>query len=152
MPEFSLSISLSTFVPLLAAVLSIALSFFVYRMTIPPIPGRIRFLLATLRAVGLFFLILLIAEPLLSLLSRTDEPPQILVLIDNSRSMTITDKEKVRSDELRSLLASNEIRRLAEIGEVRFASFYSKARKVSTFAYDPHEAKRTLPIISAEDA
>ena len=136
MPEFSLSISLSTFVLLLAAVLSIALSFFVYRMTIPPIPGRIRFLLATLRAVGLFFLILLIAEPLLSLLSRTDEPPQILVLIDNSRSMTITDKEKVRSDEIRSLLASNEIRRLSEIGEVRFASFDSKARMFSTFAYD----------------
>ncbi len=136
MPELSFSISLSTLVLLLAALLSIAFSFFVYRRTIPPVPGRIRFLLAALRSVGLFFLFLLIAEPLISLLSRTDEPPQVLVLVDNSRSMTITDKTGVRTEEVRSLLASAEIRRLSEIGDVRFASFDSRTRIFSAFSYD----------------
>ena len=136
MPELSLSISFSTFVLVAAALLAVALSLYVYRVTIPPLPTRIQFLLATLRALGLFFLFLLIAEPLLSLFQRTNEPPQTLVLIDNSRSMTITDAPGVRSEELRSVLASDAIRKLSEIGDVRFALFDSRLRLLSSFSYD----------------
>src|SRR3972149_2210173 len=136
MPELSLSISLSTLFVLTAALLSIALSVFVYRITIPAIPGRVRLLLVALRSLGLFFLFLLIAEPLVSLFQRTDEPPQTLVLVDNSRSMTIADKSGVRSEDLRSVLNSDAIQRLSEFGEVRFAVFDSRARFFSSFSYD----------------
>src|SRR5512139_398596 len=136
MPEFSLSISLSTLVLVLAALLSIGLSIFVYRITIPPVPNRVRSILAALRSAGLFFLILLIAEPLLSLLTRRDEPPQILVLVDNSRSMTITDKGRIRSETIRSILSSEEMHRLSDIGDLRFAMFDSKTRLLSAFSYD----------------
>ena len=136
MPDLSLSVSFSTYIIVTSALLAAVLSVFVYRVTIPPIPTGIRFFLAVLRTLGLFFLFLLIAEPLVSLLRHTVEPPQTLVLVDNSRSMTITDQSGIRSEELRSVLASGAIRQLSDIGEVRFALFDSRVQFLSSFSYD----------------
>lgn len=136
MPELSVSNSFSTLVVLLAAMFAALLSFLSYRFTIPPVPRRIRLLLAAIRAIALFLLFFLIGEPLLSFLNRTTEPPQTLVLVDNSRSMTIADKSGVRSEQLRSVLSSDALASLADPGEARYALFDSRFRLLSSFTFD----------------
>jgi len=136
MPELSLSISFSTFVIVAAALLSAALSFFVYRVTIPPIPTRIRFFLVVLRTFGLFLLFLLTAEPVISLFQRTLEPPEILVLVDNSRSMKLKDRMGNRETQVHALLKSGAFERLSEIGAVRTVLFDAQPKPLTSFHPD----------------
>ena len=89
MPELSLSTSYSIVVLLVSAVAAGALSFFSYRTTVPPVSPRRRVILMTLRGAGLFAVFFLIGTPLVSLLTHTEQPPETVVLIDNSRSMTL---------------------------------------------------------------
>jgi len=133
MPELSLSTSYSIFVLLVSAVAAGALSYFSYRTTVPPVPPRRRVILMTLRAAGLFAVFFLIGTPLISLLTRTEQPPETVVLIDNSRSMTLRDRQGDRAAELRSLLQKPALQNL---GATRFALFDARTRFLSSFSPD----------------
>ncbi len=80
---------------------AIALSYAVYRRTVPPLPKSLRFMLGTLRALSLTLLFLLLAEPLLSLIRTVDIPPRVAVLLDNSISVAITDASINRRQQYR---------------------------------------------------
>jgi hypothetical protein len=134
MPELHLSISLHSALLAGALVLAAALTYAVYRTTIPPIPTGLRVLLITLRALAVFLLIFLIGEPLFSLIARSTQPPVVAVLVDNSRSMTIRDRTGDRSEQLRSVITSPSLKRVETLGEARYVLFDAKPRLLDAFA------------------
>ena len=91
------------------AVLSIAALFGViwfYRTIIGRTDRVQAVLLTTLRVIAVFLVILLIFRPVLSFERRTSEKPVLLVGVDHSRSMSITDVENrpTRFQSARNLL------------------------------------------------
>jgi hypothetical protein len=136
MPEISFSTSTSFILLSAALVAGVALSRFSYRATNPPLAPRRRQFLVALRSLGLFFLFLLIGDPLVSLLYRSEQPPVLAVLIDDSRSMTIADKTGKRSGRLFGVLDSTPLQELSREGEVRFVAFGEQARDLVSIGPD----------------
>lgn len=136
MPEVSFSTSYSIILLVVALAGGVALSRFSYRTTNPPIASRRKLFLVVLRGLGLFSLFLLIGEPLLSVLYRSTQLPVTVVLIDDSRSLTIADKTGKRSDHLFKALSSEPIQQLSREGEVRFAAFGDGVRGIESVGPD----------------
>lgn len=86
MPELHLSLSLRLVFILLAALFAVAGAMLVYRITVPPVSSAKRITLISLRSFGLFLIVLLIGEPLLSLISHSIDQPLVAVLIDDSQA------------------------------------------------------------------
>lgn len=136
MPDLHLSLSFHPALLASAALIAALLSWFVYRVTVPPVPRLVKTTLAVLRWLGLFFLLLFLGEPLLSLLHRTVEPPVTVVLIDDSRSMTIKDQAGERRSVLTTTLQSDAMRDLASAGTIRYAAFGEKTKFFDSFSID----------------
>jgi hypothetical protein len=110
MPDIELGFSTSALVVIVLVVTAVVLAVLFYRYTLPPVSRGTRVLLSMLRSLSLSLLLLLLCEPLLRTILSHVEPPAVAVLIDNSRSMSITDRSGKRSDELRALLRSGALR------------------------------------------
>ena len=78
-PLFAISLHLS--LPwgwlILAAAIAAALGVFAYRRPVPPLSPPLRYALTALRAAGLFLLITLLFEPLLTFTRHYDVPPAV---------------------------------------------------------------------------
>ncbi|MFH0991314.1 MAG: hypothetical protein V1799_15005 [bacterium] len=136
MQELHLSTSYHAVLLFLALGVAFGLSWFSYRFTIPPISRFSRAVLFTLRALALWFLFLLLGDPLLTLISRSDDPPEVLLLIDDSKSLAIKDKGGDRRLTLTAILKSNTFQQLSGIGKLRTMLFHEKSRIVEKFAPD----------------
>ncbi|MGH2569156.1 MAG: vWA domain-containing protein, partial [Bacteroidota bacterium] len=136
MSDLHLSFSFHPAFLLGAALGAFLLAWFTYRVTVPPVSRLLRILLATARGLALFLLMLFIGEPLLSLLRRTIDPPTTVVLIDDSRSMSIKDRAGERGAVLRDLLQSDAFRTLESVGAVRHALFSTRTRFLDSFSPD----------------
>ncbi len=136
MPDLHLTFSFPTFFLFLAILVSGFVSWFAYRSTVPPVPAPLRRTMMFLRALAMVCLSIVLGEPLLSLFMHSTENPIVLVLADNSKSMTIRDRSGVRSESLLNVLQSDELKELSMIGEVRYALFSSNARILSSFSKD----------------
>lgn len=127
----------STPVLALVAVLAAALmAFWFYRTTVPPLPPFRRYSLLVLRAFTLAFLFLLLTEPVIRIVSVTPRRPVLVVLADNSSSMTVRDRLGDRTATLRSLLASSPMRELEQRADVRVLAMGSTTRPLSTTHLD----------------
>lgn len=62
-----------------------------YRRTFPPLPARRRAVLATARALGWILLVVFLIEPALVSTSISRRPPVVPLLLDASRSMSVSD-------------------------------------------------------------
>jgi hypothetical protein len=102
----SLSLDLSGgpwYLYLLFAALSVLISAYLYRVTVPPVDARMRAVLIALRSIGLMALILLLYEPLARFRRSESVQPRIAVAIDMSRSMGMRDRTRDRLTELRAV-------------------------------------------------
>lgn len=70
---------------------AIAFALGVYRHTQPRATRRLRIILPALRSVSIVLLLLLLAEPVLTLLLKRTVPPTIITLLDTSTSMAVGD-------------------------------------------------------------
>ncbi len=134
MPEFHFSLLLPLALLLLAACSAAALSWFVYRVTVPPIAKPLNYVLTSLRAFGLFLTFLLLGEPLLSIVTRTVEPPVITVLLDNSKSMALNDPKGKRKQAVSSRLQSMFDKLVS--GKPRYGFFAGDVRWFDSFSSD----------------
>jgi len=122
MPSPQLALSSPWFVALLFVLLAAAAAYALYRVTLPPVPFRLRLLLALLRGASLALMALLLLEPLLRLVRTAEQPAVLAVLADNSLSMRITDRLGSRADALRNAL--ERVRDAAPAGaDVRVYTF-----------------------------
>jgi len=126
-----LSFQISWYVFVLAALVGAAISFFVYRYTVPPVSPAKRYLLTVLRSLALLLIIFALCEPLFKFTRHSTSPPVVAVLVDNSLSMTLADDAGNREQKLRSLLSSKDLQRLSSASKVVFYSFSSSLRENS---------------------
>ncbi|MBN1396770.1 MAG: hypothetical protein JXA06_01945 [Bacteroidetes bacterium] len=136
MPEFHFSFTFSIVVLLAAAVCAFAIAAYVYRTTVPPVSPFKKKVLIFLRGLGLFLLFLLIGEPILTLIVHSADQPVLAVLIDNSQSMTITDKTGKRDEKLKTALGSPVWKQIAEKGKIEYYAFDRKAYKLTAMDED----------------
>jgi hypothetical protein len=136
MPELHFSLSFRVVSLLLAAMCSVAMAMTVYHVTVPPVSLVKRIVLIFLRSLGLFFLFLLIGEPLLSLITHSVEQPIAAVFVDNSQSMAIKDRSGQRDEALKSILRSSVWQQLGMDGKVDYSLFNGKVRNLSAIVED----------------
>ena len=126
MPRIELSSTTSLAVIIVLGMAAAVIAFFFYRYTLPPVPRTTRFLLAGLRTAVLFFICLLLFEPLARLLFSSTQPPMLAVLIDNSRSMRLVDRVGDRAEQLHTILRADLSRLLPPGSTLRAYTFGSR--------------------------
>jgi hypothetical protein len=82
-------------VAVIFALLAAAAAWFSYRKTIPPLPPGRRAFLTSLRTLTMVVLALLLAEPVLQFVDTRTDAPVVAVLLDNTRSVTVSGKDGV---------------------------------------------------------
>lgn len=159
MPEINLTTSINGLIVLGFGLLAFLVATVMYRFTVPPVPRGLKTILIILRSLGLFCIILLISEPLLSLLRRTTNRPTILLLADNSKSMTLRDRSTDRREETLNLLQSSALQNLDQFGDVRYGVFDTRTRFLTvplpdslTFSGEGTDIGRALKDVNRETA
>lgn len=89
--DIQINYAYSGYLLILAIVLLIGISYFIHRVTVPPLSAFKRSALIFLRSISLILLLFLIFEPVLSFSKKIEIIPTNLVFIDNSRSIRIDD-------------------------------------------------------------
>jgi hypothetical protein len=116
---------------LIAAAFGAAISFFVYRTTVPPVSSFRRYLLIVLRGLALMLLILALCQPVFKLTRRSALQPAVAVLVDNSLSMSLTDGAGNREQLLRSMISGKTLGELSAVAHVELFTFSSSLRGVN---------------------
>lgn len=119
---------------LTALVAAIAAIRWFYRRVPETISRMMRLLFATLRGAALAVLIVLLMEPVLSLVRTAHERPVIGVLVDRSRSMAIADATTAatRGEEAIGLLNEIVLPRIARDAELAAFSFAGDTHSLGT--------------------
>jgi len=91
--EINLHTTGNTVLLIFTALAAIAVSYFVYRRTIPPIATGWRILLIILRSLAIISIVLLLFEPILSITRKKEKEPIVAVLVDNSASMALGSRQ-----------------------------------------------------------
>lgn len=93
MPFESISITLnaSLFLIIIGTLLLFSYSFYIYKYTIPQVSKSLRRFLSILRGIIITLILLLIFEPVVSLIHKELLEPKVYVFIDNSRSVAAKD-------------------------------------------------------------
>lgn len=74
-----------------------------YRHTIPSIVQSKKNLLISVRTLALWLLLFALFEPVLTLIHSSNEEPMTIIMLDNSRSMTINGPLGTRKNQLQSI-------------------------------------------------
>lgn len=121
--SMDLTFQTSVIVVILLAALSIAISIYIYRHTVPAVPQAKKILLITLRASAFTLALLALCEPLFRLTSTQHIQPTIAVLIDNSLSMSQTDKTGNREEIVKELLKRESFAKLTTSANAQIYQF-----------------------------
>ena len=113
------------FIPI--ALLLLIFTFYVYKITVPPIGKILRILLIVLRSIALFLILTALFEPKLSLSHKINLSPKVTIFVDNSQSV------KKHSTEIFSSL-NKEIETLKNTG-AKF-NIFSFGEKISRIPED----------------
>jgi hypothetical protein len=132
----NLAASISFFYIILFFIVIGFFTYFIYRITIPDIPRGKKIFLIALRTLSFSIILFLIFEPLLTLIRKSEEKPVLTVLIDNSKSMSVTDKAGNRIESLRKIFESGIFNEINKYGDVKFVTFSDKARLYDDFKID----------------
>lgn len=119
MPRIELLTELSPVLLALAPVVAVAVTLLAYRFTRPAVSGRMRLALGLLRATALTLMLSLPAAPVLRLTYTSEKLPTLAVLVDNSQSMRLADRQGERARTLEGILRSDAVASLAKDAEVR---------------------------------
>ena len=136
MPQIDLRLGIPLALALVAIAAAVAIAFAFYRTTLPPVSTGKRSLLTVLRACALALIVLLLCEPLVQFLFRSLFPPVLTILVDDSRSMSIVDRQGKRADIERNLLTSPTLTSLRDRATVRLVPFGSVTRLNDEFPVD----------------
>lgn len=134
--SYALSFSDSVLVVLALVLVVTLFSIWSYRRTVPEISRGRRILLTSLRALALSLLVFVLFEPILNLTTTETLPPRVLVLLDNSRSMTIEDAAGKRSAILRDAVAEAALAKLEPGAAVSYGRFSSSLHVLDGYAPD----------------
>lgn len=123
MPTLEIGFAVAALVVVLLLLLAGGAAWIAYRYTLPPVPRWKRLLLTALRATALGLTLLLLCEPLVRLVVTGTRPPVLAVLIDNSRSMQMRDRQNDRAAVVRDLLRTSPLQNLPRDGRILAGTF-----------------------------
>jgi hypothetical protein len=126
-----LKLSAALIYPLLLILLAIAFTFFIYRMTTPPVANWLRRGLAMLRTLTLALALLLLFEPVFTLGFQRAQKPVVALLIDRSASMTLQDSATVRAEVVRRAMSLPWFKNLEQRAEIAGFSFSDSLRRMN---------------------
>jgi hypothetical protein len=89
--KIDISLSFNPVFLLVAVIIAAGYSLYIYRYTVPVVSSSKKVLLLSLRILALFFLLLIIFEPLITITQKIILEPVNLIFLDNSRSILIDD-------------------------------------------------------------
>ncbi len=136
MPDLSLALQTSLVLFGLLALIIAAVSYFIYRVTVPPIPGALKAVLIFLRTAGLIAVLMIFFEPVLTVVTRSEIPPRVALLVDDSESMRLVDGAGDRAEILDRLLNNEIFNSLDEQDKLTTIKFAGDAGKLHAFAPD----------------
>jgi hypothetical protein len=123
MPAIRVDFGVPVLLVLVLVCASIAAALWYYRTTTPRVTKRLRILLLVLRGIALTLVLVLLTQPLVHLSFTSVEPPTLAILVDNSTSMRIADKQGSRAEALSAALRSSVFPRIAKHADVRLYTF-----------------------------
>ena len=97
---------------LLALAAGIIGAFLVYRSTDPQTTVLRRVVMAVLRSIAIAAAVFMLADPLLLAHHREEITPSVAILLDNSKSITISDKSGDRRKKLLSIAYSDDFKNI----------------------------------------
>jgi len=89
-------INIPFYIIFILAVLAGVYTYFYYKKTIPPVSDKIKVLLGILRGAAIFLILSLFFLPQLKLVWQNETKPELIIAIDKSASMQITDDNQQR--------------------------------------------------------
>lgn len=138
--DFSIEIlTESLFLVALAALALVAMTWWLYRRTNPPIRWWIRAILTALRVVAVLSLVLALLQPVISYTREYERPRRLSLLLDRSLSMDKEESGRTRTARLDSLLSSPEFQQVKREADV--TSYYLAGNLTSEI--DGVESDRT---------
>ncbi len=142
MEDISLQHTGSVVLLIASLVIGTALSFWIYRRTIPQTTASKRQLLASLRAIGLGLVIFTIFRPVLSLTKTTEDEPRVAFALDRSRSMQLPVSRTDSSSRSRAMLS---------ILDTDLRSFFTDNTKPLTIGFDERTDVLVSPVTTISD-
>lgn len=136
MPDLSLALQTNPVLFGLIALIIAVVSYFIYRVTVPPIPGALKATLIFLRTAGLIAILMIFFEPVLTVVTRTETPPRVAILIDNSRSMQLIDGAGDRAETVDRLLKQDVFSSLDRQNKLTALRFADESDILTTFSPD----------------
>jgi hypothetical protein len=136
MPDLSLTLQASPALFFLIAVIIAGISYFIYRITVPPIPGALKAALIVLRTGGLIAVVMLLFEPVLTVATTTVTPPRVALLVDDSRSMQLVDGAGDRAETAGTVLRSGIFDALERGNRLIAIRFAGEAEAMAAFHAD----------------
>lgn len=101
-----------------------------YRRTVPAVPGGYRFALTALRAAALTLIGFVLLRPVLEFSLKRESKPKAIVLVDDSRSMSLAESGRTRAVRAREILKSEELRAWTGSFDAAFVRFSDRLREV----------------------
>lgn len=136
MPDLSLALQTN---PVLFGILALciaAVSYLIYRVTVPPIPGSLKAVLIFLRTAGLIAVLMIFFEPVLTVVTRSDTPPRLALMVDDSKSMQLVDGEGDRAEVVQQVLNNDIFSNLARQNKLITIRFAGEADQLAAFHPD----------------
>ncbi len=135
MDTFSLGFSGSAWFISFLLVIAVIFVVIYYLRTIPPVPAGIKVLLGGIRGLAIVLLVLVLFEPILSVIQSGEQKPKLAVLIDNSLSNGFRDALGDRQQAVRKAIENSNIQSLSD-DEILYYSFDSGVKPMEVFNFD----------------
>ncbi len=104
-----------------------------YKYTIPPLPTLRKLFLSVVRSLALTLLLFVIFEPIISFINTENKQPTVAVLLDNSQSMTVSEKSGQQITDLRKILDSKIIENNLKGPALTYFTFSSGLTKLKEY-------------------
>ena len=122
---FSISTSVNPWLILVLLLLLSGFTFYIYKYTIPDVSAPLKTVLIILRSLIFILILIMIFEPVISVILRSNVESRTFIFIDNSNSLAAKDSSK-RFEQVNSL-----IKRISAEDEIR-SRFYFFGKKVDS--------------------
>lgn len=144
----SISLSGNAWIFLLFALCSILIALYFYKHTVPPLPLPKRILLTALRSASLLIMLLIIFELILSFISAKTIQPTLAFLLDDSQSITISDKNTHHLEILKQFINTDPMSSSIKNVDVKYFSFASDLTGHQNYTFDSLQFKGEITDIS----
>jgi hypothetical protein len=149
MPDLSLTLQTNPVLFGFIALIITLVSYFIYRITVPPIPGALKATLIFLRSAGLIAVLMIFFEPVLTVVTRSETPPRVIVMIDDSRSMQLVDGEGDRAETVEQVLNNDLFSTLQRQNKLTVIRFAGEADMLTDFSPDTFQLQGPATNIDA---